>query len=75
MYVVKIVCHSSLSVFVLNLTESGNLLFSSVPNGDCLFSSASLSLIGDKTLVHERRVMTAEELHVNATYYTPDILH
>ena len=34
----------------------------------CLFSSASLSLVGDNLLVHERRVMATVELHLNETY-------
>ena len=37
------------SVFVLNLSKSGNVLFRSVPNGNCLFSSASLSLVREIT--------------------------
>ena len=40
-----------------------------MPNGNCLFSSASLSLVGNNSLVHELREMAAVELHVNATYY------
>ena len=48
---------------------SGNILFRSTPNRNCPFSSASLSLVGDNSLVHERRVMAAVELHVNSTYY------
>ena len=39
-------------------------------NGNCLFSSASLSMVGDNPLVHKLRVMTAVEQHVNATNYT-----
>ena len=34
----------------------------------CLFSSASLSLVGDNLLVHELRVMATVELHLNETY-------
>ena len=44
------------------------LLLRSMPNGNCLFSSESLSLIGDNSLVHELRVMVAVELHLNAAY-------
>ena len=33
-----------------------------------LFNSASLSLVGDHSLVHKLRVMAAVELHLNATY-------
>ena len=40
-----------------------------MPNGNCMFSSASLSLVGDNSLIHELRVMVAVELHVNAAYY------
>ena len=57
------------SAFVLNLGKSGNILFRSVANGNCLFSSASLALVGDNSLVHELRAMAALKLHVNATYY------
>ena len=52
-----------------NLSKSGNILFRSIPNGNWLFSSASLSLIGDNSLVHELRVMASVKLHVNATCY------
>ena len=31
------------SAFILNLNKSGNILFRSMPNGNYLFSSASLS--------------------------------
>ena len=34
-----------------------------------MFSSAFLSLVGDNSLVHQRRAMAAVELYVNATYY------
>ena len=40
-----------------------------MPNGNGLFSSSSLSLVGDYSPVHEIRVMAAVELHVNATFY------
>ena len=40
-----------------------------MPNGNCLFSSAFLSLVGDNSLVHQLRAMAAVELYVNATYY------
>ena len=39
-----------------------------MPNGNCLFSSTSLPLVGDNSLVQELRVMGAVELHLNATY-------
>ena len=54
---------------VLNLSKSGNILFRSMPNGNCLLSSGSLSLVGDNSPMHELRVIAAVELHVNATYY------
>ena len=54
------------SAFVHNLSKSGNTLFRTTPNGNCLFSSASLSLVaGDTSLVNELRVMAAVELHLN----------
>ena len=41
-----------------------------MPNGSRQFSSASLSLAGHNSLMHELKVITAAvELHVNATYY------
>ena len=65
-------CMSGSSTFVLKLSTSGNILFRSMQNGNSLFSSASLSLVGQKSLVHELRVMAAisllVELHVNITY-------
>ena len=56
---------SGLSVFFLT---TGNILFRSMPNGNYLFNSASLSLVGDNYLAHKLRVMAAVELHLNATY-------
>ena len=53
------------SAFVLT---TGNISFRSMPNGNCLASSSSLSLVGDNSLVHELRVMAAAELHLNVTY-------
>ena len=64
MYVVKNVCQAFLPSFVL----TDNVLFRSMLNGDCQFSSASLSLVGDNSLVHELRVLAAVKLHLNATY-------
>ena len=57
---------SGFSAFVL----TGIILFRSMPNGNCLFSSASLSLVADNSLVHELRVMAAVSsyIHLNATY-------
>ena len=62
-------CTSSFSGFFLNLSKSCNILFRSMSNGNFLFSSASLSLVRDYSLVHKLRVMAAVALHVNATYY------
>ena len=45
------------------------ILFRSLPNGNCLFSSVSLPLAGVNSLMHEVTIMTAVELHLNATYY------
>ena len=58
-------CQASLSSFLL---YTGNILFRSMSNGNYLFNSASLSLIGENSLVHKLRVMTAVELNLNATY-------
>ena len=63
-YVVKMVCQASLW-FIHNLSKSGNALFRSVLNGNCLFSLASLSLVRDTSLVHEVKVMSAADLYVN----------
>ena len=62
---------SGFSIFVLNLSKSDNISFRSMPNGNCPYSSASLSLAGDRdnSLEHELRVSTAVELHVNEAYY------
>ena len=57
-------CMSGFFYFVLNLSKSVSTFFRSMPKANCFFSSASLSL------VHKLKVMTAVELHVNATYYT-----
>ena len=43
-------CVLGFSAFVLNLSNSGNILFRKTPaNGNCLFSSASLLLVGEMT--------------------------
>ena len=42
-------CISGFSAFILNLSKSGNILFRSMPNGNCQFSSVSLSLAGEIT--------------------------
>ena len=38
--------------------------------GVLVHSPASLSLVGDKSLVHELRKLAAAELHVNVAYHT-----
>ena len=42
-----------------------------MPNGNCLYSLASLPLVGEIThcCMKELRVMPAVKLHVNVTYY------
>ena len=60
------ICMLGFPAFIL--TTTGYILFRSMPNGNCLFSSASLSLVGYNSQVHELRVITAVELHFNATY-------
>ena len=55
------------SAFILNLSKSGNILFRSIPNGSCLFSSSIIVIDRrDNSLVHVE--MATVELHVNATY-------
>ena len=61
---------SSFSVFVLNLSKSGNILFRSIANKNYLFSSASIEIARRQlTGVCEVRVIAAIELHGNATYF------
>ena len=61
---------SGFSAFGLNTSKSGNILFRSMPDGNCLFSSASLSLVGEITkLTGACRVMAAAQLQANTTYY------
>ena len=56
-YVVKNVCQPSLSsCFILT---TGNILFRSVLNGNYLFSSPSLAMGGDNSLVHRLTVMAS----------------
>ena len=56
---------SGFSVFALT---TDNILFGSMPNGNCLFNWASLTLVGDYSLSHKLRVMAAVALHLNAKY-------
>ena len=68
MYIVNILFQVSLPLF-LTKVRLAIFCFRSMINGNCWFSSASLSLVGKKSLVPELRVMgVAVELHVNATY-------
>ena len=63
-------CMAGFFSFVRNLSKSVSIFFRSMPKGNCLFSSASLSL------VHKLKVMTAVGLHVNITpEITPEILY
>ena len=56
-------CEKGMSGFPA-LVLTGIVLFRSMPNGNCLFGSASLSLVGDNSLVHELRVIAAVDLHL-----------
>ena len=61
---------SGFSAFGLNTSKSGNILFRSMPDGNCPFSSASLSLVGEIIkLTGACRVMAAAQLQANTTYY------
>ena len=61
-YVVKIaVYHVSVTSFSLNN------FFRSFPNGNCLFSSASLPLVEDNLFVHEHRVMAVAKVDLVVT--------
>ena len=48
-YVAKNACTSGFSDFVLNLSKFGNVLLRKMTDGNCLFSSASLSLVREIT--------------------------
>ena len=39
------------------MSKSGNILSRSMSNGNCLFGSASFSLVEDTSQVHEPKVM------------------
>ena len=56
MYIVNIVCPVSLPLFLTKVSLA-IFCFRSMINGNCWFSSASLSLVGKKSLVPELRVM------------------
>ena len=38
-------------------------------NGNCMYSSMSLLLVGDNSLVEELRCLTSIELYLNTDYY------
>ena len=61
---------SGFSTFVLSLSKSGNILFRSMANENCLFSSASIIVTGRRYLpgVYELRVMATVELHANTAH-------
>ena len=44
--------------------------FRSLSDGNCLFSSISRQLIGDDSLIHDLRVLSSEEPHDCADYYS-----
>ena len=53
-------------------STTGNILLGSMTNlkwnGNYLFNSASLSLVGDNSLVHKLRLIAAVEIYLNAIY-------
>ena len=55
---VKLLC-------LLSCCNTSNILFRSMPNGNYLFNSASLSLVSDNSLAHKLRLITSVELHLN----------
>ena len=57
---------SGFSVFVLNLSKSGNILFRKC---QMKIVCSAQHVCHWNSLVHEIRVMAAVELHVNVTYY------
>ena len=53
-----------MSAFVLNLSKSGNILFRSMPNGNCLYISTSFVIICRRQLTGAwLRVIAAAQLH------------
>ena len=46
--------------------------FESLSNGNCWYSSVSLLLAGDNSLVQDLRLLTSIELYLNAAYYTDE---
>ena len=46
-----------------------NFLYRSKLNGTCMYSSMSLFLVGDNSLVEELRHLISIELYLNSDYY------
>ena len=55
---------------LLNSFRNYCFFFSSENSGNCLYSSASLVLVGDNSLVEELRAMTCIERFLNAEFYS-----
>ena len=56
MYIVKMLCQTSLASFLMWVSLA-IFCFRSKPNENCQFRSASLSLVGNNSLVQELKVM------------------
>ena len=54
---------------VLNVLNILMSCFSSLPDGNCLFSSASLLISGTNDFIHDLRILTAFELFENCQQY------
>ena len=46
-----------------------DFIFRSLANGDCMYSSISLLLVGDNSLVDELRCLTSIELYLHSEFY------
>ena len=67
--VCKNACQTSLpSFYCTNWQHFVQIKINAKWNGNYMFSSASLSRVGDNSLAHKCRVMIAVKLHLNATY-------
>ena len=44
-------------------------------NGNCIYSSMSLFLVGDHSLVEEIRCLTSIEIYLNSDYYGKHVFH
>ena len=62
-------------LYIPSKVKKGKLVFAfkSLSNGNCLYSSVSLLLAGDNSLVQDLRLLTSIELYLNATYYTDEL--